>query len=112
MRVSDKNLTEKLQNQGLPVDEYSLLDSFAIDTSVKAERYAQILRDLPPGLSEWAVHPGLDNTDAREIDPTGWPVRHSDYEFVMSTEAQEIIEEEGIVLLNYKPLQRLWQGNL
>jgi chitin disaccharide deacetylase len=36
-----------------------------------------MLRDLPAGLSEWAVHPGLGDEEARAID-SGWRVRRTD----------------------------------
>jgi chitin disaccharide deacetylase len=62
------------------------------------------------GLSEWAVHPSLGNAESQAIDPGGWQVRQTDFEFLMSSEAQEIILQEGIILLSYKPLQALWQS--
>jgi hypothetical protein len=76
----------------------------------KSARYAQLLRELPIGLSEWAVHPGLGNSEAKAIDPGGWEVRQTDFEFLMSLEAQEIIKQEKIILLSYKSLQELWQS--
>lgn len=110
LRVGGPALVERLQRQGLPTNEHDLLDSFRIDLADKPARYAQMLRDLPVGLSEWAVHPGLDSDEAQAIDPDGWPVRHSDFEFLISPEAREIIQQEGIILLNYRPLQEVWQG--
>jgi hypothetical protein len=35
-------------------------------------------------------------------------VRRSDYEFLISRRARELLEAEGIVLIDYRPLQRLW----
>jgi len=110
LRIGGPALVERLQRQGLPTNEHDLLDSFRIDLADKPARYAQMLRDLPVGLSEWAVHPGLDSAEAQAIDPDGWPVRYSDFEFLISPEARQIIEEEGIILLNYRPLQEVWQG--
>ena len=52
----------------------TFLDSFRLDIDGKAAAYAQLLRELPVGLSEWAVHPGLGNEQAQAIDP-GWRVR-------------------------------------
>jgi predicted glycoside hydrolase/deacetylase ChbG (UPF0249 family) len=109
LRVSARPLIEDLHRQGLPTDEYDLLDSYRLDTTDKSARYAQMLRDLPVGLSEWAVHPGLGNAEMLAVEPTSWQVRATDYEFVMSPEAREIIEEEGIILLSYKPLQEIWR---
>src|SRR5436305_12041590 len=47
MRVSDRPVREALQRQGLPTNEYDLLDSYALETIEKSARYAQMLRDIP-----------------------------------------------------------------
>ena len=107
---ADEAVSSKLQSQGLPTSDYALLDSYSLDTANKSARYAQMLRDLPAGLSEWAVHPGLDTPEFRVIEPDA-PVRQTDFEFVMSSEARAIIEQEGIVLLGYAPLQAAWLSN-
>ncbi|MEZ4670649.1 MAG: ChbG/HpnK family deacetylase, partial [Anaerolineae bacterium] len=112
LRVSDSRLTAKLQTEGLPAAEFELLNSFAFDIEAKAARYAEILYNLPAGLSEWAVHPGLDNDQARTTDPAGWPVRASDYSFLMSPQAKQIIQQEEIILVSYSPLQAQWQSQL
>ncbi len=110
LRVAERPLIEKLQSQVLPTDDYDLLDSFRVDTVDKSARYAQMLRDLPVGLSEWAVHPSLGNAESQAIDPGGWQVRQTDFDFLMSLEARKLIRQEGIIVLNYKPLQEVWRG--
>jgi hypothetical protein len=110
LRVANQPFIEQVQSQGLPTDDHTLLDSFALDLVDKFARYAQMLRELPVGLSEWAVHPSLGNEESQAIDPGGWQVRRTDFDFLMSSEAQEIIQQERIVLLNYQPLQKVWQN--
>ncbi len=109
VRVAERPWIEKVQRQGLPTDDYDLLDSFRLEIGDKSARYAQMLRDLPVGLSEWAVHPGLDDAELRAIQPDGARVRQTDFDFMISPEAREIIRQEGITLLSYKPLQKVWQ---
>ncbi len=109
VRVAEQPLIDRVQRQGLPTDDHDLLDSFRLDTGDKAARYAQLLRDLPVGLSEWAVHPGLDDAELRAIQPDGARVRQTDFDVMISAQAREIIQREGITLLSYKPLQRVWQ---
>lgn len=109
LRVSDRLHIENLQSQGLPTNEYPLLDSYRVVVATKAAQYGQMLRELPAGLSEWAVHPGIGTGELQTLEPRGWRVRQSDYEFVMSSGARDIIQREGIILLNYQPLQKLWQ---
>ncbi|MFB9676526.1 polysaccharide deacetylase family protein [Streptosporangium vulgare] len=97
----------KSRRQGLPVTDNDFLDSFGLDIDGKAARYAELLRDLPVGLSEWAVHPGLGNEESRAIDG-GWRVRRTDYEFLTSPEARELLRREGIVVIDYRTVQQAW----
>jgi chitin disaccharide deacetylase len=110
LRVMGQVWIEKVQSQGLPTNDYDFLDSYLLDPVDKSARFAQILRELPVGLSEWAVHPGLDNAELRAIEPNGKRVRQTDFDFLISQEAQDIVKEEGIILLDYRPLQMVWSS--
>src|SRR5262249_14426607 len=90
LRVMTRPRIEEAQRQGLPTVDHRVLDSFTVPLDDKSAHYARMLRELPSGLSEWAVHPGLDRADARAIDPNGWPVRRADSEFLISPQAREI----------------------
>jgi predicted glycoside hydrolase/deacetylase ChbG (UPF0249 family) len=67
----------KLRQRNLPVVENDFLDSFRLDIDGKSGRYAELLRALPAGLSEWALHPALGDKQSQMIDP-GWRVRLTD----------------------------------
>jgi predicted glycoside hydrolase/deacetylase ChbG (UPF0249 family) len=110
LRVVERRLIEKVQGQGLPTNDYDFMDSFRLDLVDKSARYGQLLRELPVGLSEWAVHPGLSNAELHAIQPGGVQVRQTDFDFLMSQTAQDIVKEEGIILLDYRPLQAVWSG--
>jgi predicted glycoside hydrolase/deacetylase ChbG (UPF0249 family) len=99
---------EKVRGLGLPANDSGFLDSYGVDPATKASHYTQLLRDLPAGLSEWAVHPGLDTPELLAIEPQGNHIRQTDYDFLISAEAQEIVRAEGIVLLDYRALQTVW----
>jgi len=110
LRIDAQPFINRLQRRGLPTADHDVLDSFTLDVEAKSTRYAALLRALPAGLSEWAVHPGLGSADAQAIDPDGWRVRQTDLEFLTSPRAREIVQEEGIVLISYEPLQAVWQS--
>ncbi len=110
LRVIGQPFIDQVQRQGLPASDYMMLDSTSLPTEGKAARYAQLLRDLPEGLSEWAVHPALGSEEAQAVDPAIWQMRRADFEFVTSPDARAIIRQEGIILLDYKPLQNVWNG--
>lgn len=109
LRVDGQSFIQKLQNQGYPTNDHELLDSFELDTTNKQAIYAQMLRNLPVGLSEWAVHPGLDTAEMGTIEP-GSRVRQTDFAFFGSGQAKEIIEGEGIIVLSYRDLQAVWKS--
>ena len=98
-----------MRSQGFPTNDYDFLDSYLLDPVDKSAGYEQLLRGLPVGLSEWAVHPGLDNSELLAIEADSKHVRQRDYDFLMSQEAQDIMHEEGIILLDYRALQKIWK---
>ncbi len=107
LRLHDQSSSEHCRLVGLPTIDHPVLDSYSLNTVDKSARYAQLLRALPVGLSEWAVHPGLGDAEAQAMEPEGWRVRKADFDFLISPEARAIIEEEGIIIVDYRALQRL-----
>ena len=108
LQVMERTWIEGLQNQGFPTNDFNFLDSYLLDPDDKLVRYQQMLRTLPAGLNEWAVHPGLGNAELLAIENDSNHVRQTDYEFLISLEAKSIIKEEGINLLNYREIQFIW----
>jgi hypothetical protein len=53
------------------------------------------------------VHPGLGDAESQVID-SGWRVRQTDLEFLMSPEAREILRRERIVVIDDRRLQQAW----
>jgi len=109
LRVSHPHLTSALLEQGYAVNSHDVLDSTKVKLPDKHDTYVKLLRELPPGLSEWAVHPGIANDELEAVTPS-WSARAADLEFFTSPEARKVVEEEGIVLLGYPPLQKLWRA--
>jgi chitin disaccharide deacetylase len=108
LRAYYRPYIKKMRRRGYPTNDHDLMDSYDLDTVGKATRYAQMLRALPVGLSEWALHPGVGNAELRAVEPSSWQVRQSDLDFVVSQEARAILEEEGITLVDYGALRALW----
>lgn len=109
VRVTKQPLIAKIKRHGLPTPASDILDSYRIETHDKPAYYFRGLRKLPAGLTEWAIHPSLVTNELKAIGDS-WPVRQADFEFLMSPETRAIIKQEGIIVLNYKTLQELWQA--
>jgi predicted glycoside hydrolase/deacetylase ChbG (UPF0249 family) len=110
LRVHYRPAAAQCHRVGIPTADHEVLDSYSLDTATKPARYAELLRALPAGLSEWAVHPSLGDAEARAMEPEGWQVRKADYDFMVSLEARAIVEEQGIILLDFRALQRAAKG--
>ena len=118
MRAGSPHLVESLLAQGLPAAEHGVLDSGRIPPEQKTEVLAARLRELPAGLSEWALHPGIATDELRAVmaDPrvpgvTGTPEgRQSDFDVAVSEEAARIVDEEGIQIVGYRKLQEVWRA--
>ena len=110
LRVMGRSWIEKVQSQGLPVNDYDFLDSYLLDPVNKSVRFLQMLHDLPEGLSEWAIHPAIRNEELLAIERDDNHIRQTDFEFLMSQEAKDTVKEEGIILLDYRALQEVWKG--
>jgi hypothetical protein len=85
-----------------------VLDSYRLDPAEKPACYVRLLRELPAGLSEWAVHPSLGDDGSRALEPATWRVRKTDLDFLVSAEARDVLDQEGIVLLDFRALQKVW----
>jgi chitin disaccharide deacetylase len=110
LRVHFRHHADSLRAQGLPVNDHPVLDSYSMDPATKHEAYTRLLRKLPTGLSEWAVHPSLGNDETRALEPGSWRVRRADLDFVTSADARAVIDAEGIILVDYRALQAVWSG--
>ena len=111
LRVDSQPFIDRVQRRGLPTADHDLLDSFGLNVEGKSARYAELLRGLPVGLTAWAVHPSLGGAESQAIDPDGWRVRRTDFDFLVSPQAREIVQQEGIALISYEPLQAVWQDS-
>ncbi len=88
----------------------AFLDSYSISLHDKAATYARMLRDLPPGLNEWAIHPAHGTEQWQAIEPAGWQIRQGDHAFLTSPQAREIVDQEDITVIDYRPVQRAWNA--
>jgi hypothetical protein len=49
-------------------------------------------------------------SDWQAIEQGGWRVRQSDHAFLTSDRAREDLAEEGIKVIDYGPLQKIWRA--
>ena len=75
------------------------------------EFYGNAIKNLKPGLSEMIVHLGHDDAELQAVTldhpDFGSAWRQRDYDFVISPEFKKILEENHIVLIKWRDLQKL-----
>ncbi|HYD41892.1 MAG TPA: ChbG/HpnK family deacetylase [Anaeromyxobacter sp.] len=109
VRVTEQPWIDRLQALGLPTCDHPLVDSYEVPVDEKPGVYHHMLRELPEGLSQWAMHPGSGDGQSEELDPDGWRIRRSDAEFLGAPETERLIRAEGIVLVDYRAIQAAWR---
>ena len=117
LRVTGNENIEIARELGSPAVDHPVVDSGSLVPAEICSHLENLLRALPAGLSEWALHPGVDTGEIRAImaEPkapgiTGTPEqRQADLNFVTSEETAAIVKAEGIQILSYKALQAFWQ---
>ncbi len=107
LRIHNEKYLHQVKKEDRVTIDYPDLDSFRVPLENKSLLYVQMLRELPEGLSEWAIHPAYDSAELRAITPE-WPVRVTDYEFFSSDEFLHVIQTEGIELIDYSMLKPYW----
>ena len=97
-------------------DKDPVVDSVVMATpTVHADQwkefYGNAIKNLKPGLSEMIVHLGHDDAELQAVTldhpDYGSAWRQRDYNFVMSAEFKKMLEENHIVLVKWKDLQKL-----
>jgi len=109
LRVHNPRYLRRLRDDRLPVLDYPDLDSFSLPVEGKVQTYLRLLRELPEGLTEWAIHPAYESAELRAIT-SQWRVRSSDDAFFNSDEFSQAMQSEGIILASYGMLQPFWKG--
>jgi hypothetical protein len=109
LRVDNPGYFAQLKKERLLVIDNPYLDSFRIPLQDKTNTYLRLLKELPPGLSEWAIHPAYESAELRALTPE-WPVRATDDTFFNSDEFMQTVNGEGIELVSYRSLQPFWKN--
>jgi hypothetical protein len=92
---------EELRRRGLAAVDHDVLDSFSLELDGKFDRYQQLLRAVPVGLTEWAAHPAACEAGAG--------VRSSDLEFLVSPQAADTIRSAQIHVISCQRLRESWR---
>jgi predicted glycoside hydrolase/deacetylase ChbG (UPF0249 family) len=111
MRTHRADHRQHLRDAGLPVGDHDVLDSYLAPPDEKREIFRSLLRDLPGGRTEWAMHPGIESPESRAIEPESWRYRTLDLEFLCDPKTRRSIDEHEIQLVSFRDLQAGWAAD-
>jgi len=118
--LSDSTVADLFKKQGYPIDEniIKLVDEYTLPkldmfTSVpngstyeeKVENFKNLIRSLPPGLTEIIFHPSVETENLRTITGS-WQQRVWEAEMFSDPGLIGFFEEEGIVFTNWREIMR------
>jgi predicted glycoside hydrolase/deacetylase ChbG (UPF0249 family) len=91
---------DALRARGCTTQDQPFLDSFTAPLEGKQEWFLDRIRELPHGLTEWAMHPALTTT----FD-SGSGVRASDRELLVSASIRQALDDQKITVLGHDDLR-------
>ncbi len=106
-RSAYRNAVDALDREGMPVVDHCR-GTLAVEQAVLAGRWAEILHDLPPGLTHLALHctaPG----DFSAMSPQHAPWRIAELELFEDGTFAGLCVDEGIAAVGTRALQTLWR---
>lgn len=98
-------------------DDIVLDHTVTIEPEVPAKKWAEFyvnaLKQLKPGVTEFVIHPGLDDEElraaTRERATWGAAWRQRDYDFFTSPQFRQIVAQQGIKLITWRELVQKFQ---
>lgn len=114
--LAPKLLGERGKLLSLLNEKDVLLDSVVMaNPSVHADAwkdfYSEAIRNLKPGLTEMIVHLGHDDAELQAVmvdhPDYGSAWRQRDYDFVTSPDFKKVLQENNVILVKWKDLQKL-----
>lgn len=112
VRVADERawLLSLLSQSDVVVDSVVMANP-AVHADQWKEFYGNAIKNLKPGLSEMIVHLGYDDAELQAVTidhpDYGSAWRQRDYDFVTGHEFKKMLEENDIVLVKWRDLQKL-----
>ncbi|CAM4447970.1 ChbG/HpnK family deacetylase [Deinococcus marmoris] len=97
--------TFQLEERGVPLVDH--LRMLPLDVGGDhAALTRQMLRDLPPGITHFILHPAHDTPELRAICGD-WPARVANYHALMDPALRRDVQNLGIQVIGYRPLRDL-----
>ena len=102
-----QSLLENFEQRGLSCLDYFITVVGGVDLPTRRAAYNKILQELPAGVTELIIHPGLDSNEMSAMMSGvngGHTKRVADYQVFTDPATTRLIEQHGIKLIGWKDL--------
>ena len=104
---SQPALRDKYAAKGLVFTDYFVHEELPQEKNGVKQFWAGILKNLKPGVTELYIHASKPTEELKAIT-NSWKTRAEQYEtFTHDSEIRQIVTEEKIILIGYRPLREL-----
>lgn len=106
-RMGHPELRGQFSAQGIVSPDYFIFDELKNEKNGVKNFWLEVMKNLKPGVTELYIHAGLPNDELKAITGS-WSTRAQEYEvFTHSEEMKQLIGDQKIILLGYRPLREL-----
>lgn len=110
-RMGFPDVRKAFEDKGIVMTDYFIFEEFTSDynkdpKAVKAF-WLNFINNLKPGITELYIHATIPGDEAKAITST-YPIRAAEAVcFTSDQDIRKLIEDKGIILINYRPLMEL-----
>jgi hypothetical protein len=104
-------LREQIAAKGIVFTDYFIHDELKQEDKKGVKPFwMEVVKNLKPGVTELYIH-AAQATDELKAITGSWRTRSAQYElFARDPEMKELLKEEKIILIGYRPLRDLQRG--
>jgi predicted glycoside hydrolase/deacetylase ChbG (UPF0249 family) len=106
-RMGHPEIRGQFAAQGIVSPDYFVFDELKNEKNGVKQFWLEVVKNLKPGVTELYIHAGLPNDELKAITGS-WSTRAEEFEvFTHNAEMKQIIADQKIILLGYRPLRDL-----
>ena len=106
-RMGHPEIRGQFSAQGIVSPDYFVFDELKNEKNGVKAFWLDVVKNLKPGVTELYIHAGLPNDELKAITGS-WSTRAQEFEvFTHSEEMKQLIAEQKIILIGYRPLRDL-----
>lgn len=103
-------LRDKFESEGIVFPDYFVYEELKEEKKGVKDFWLNVVKNLKPGVTELYIHAALPTDELKAITGS-WQTRSQEFEvFTHDTDMSQLVKDQGIILLGYRPLRDLQRG--